>query len=395
MSDSTLAQTATRIHDIEVSAVAPPASARLLSLDVFRGITIAAMLLVNNPGTWSAVYPPLRHAEWHGWTPTDLIFPFFLFIVGVAMAFSFGKLIEQGADRGTLLWKSAKRAAILFGLGLLMHSYPWVGYDWSTLRIPGVLQRIALAFLAASVVVLWTGQRGRIVTAAALLLGYWAVMTLVPLSGGAAGVLEPGQDLGAYVDRAVFGTEHLWASSRTWDPEGLLSTLPAVGTVLLGVLAGGWLRSRRPSTEIVRGLVVAGTIGVALGLLWDAVFPINKALWTSSFVMLTAGLGALGLALCYWLVDVKGYRKWAFPFVVFGVNAIAAYFLSGLMARQLDMTRVGADGAETSLKGWIFQNVFASWLSPVNASLAFGVSFVLFWMGVMWLFYRRKIFIKV
>jgi predicted acyltransferase len=395
MSDTTLAQTPTRIHDIEVSAVAPPASSRLLSLDVFRGVTIAAMLLVNNPGTWSAVYPPLRHAEWHGWTPTDLIFPFFLFIVGVAMAFSFGKLIAQGADRRTLLWKSAKRAAILFGLGLLMHSYPWVGYDWSHLRIPGVLQRIALAFLAASVVVLWAGQRGRIVTAAVLLLGYWAVMTLVPVPGGAAGVLEPGQDLGAYVDRAVFGTDHLWASSRTWDPEGLLSTLPAVGTVILGVLAGEWLRSRRPSGEIVRGLVAAGAVGVALGLLWGALFPINKALWTSSFVVLTAGLGALGLALCYWLVDLKGYRKWAFPFVVFGVNAIAAYFLSGLMARQLDMTRVGEAGAETSLKGWIFDNVFASWLSPVNASLAFGLSFVLFWMGVMWVFYRRRIFIKV
>jgi predicted acyltransferase len=383
------------VPTVEVSSVAPAPSERLLSLDVFRGITIAAMLLVNNPGTWAAVYPPLRHAEWHGWTPTDLIFPFFLFIAGVAMAFSFAKLLARGESRGRLLAKSAKRAAILFGLGLVLHSYPWIGFDWSQLRIPGVLQRIALAFLGASVVVLWAGTRGRVIAIASLLLGYWAVMSWVPVPGVGAGVLEPGQDVGAYIDRAIFGTSHLWESSRTWDPEGLLSTLPAVASVLLGVLVGEWLRSGRSRTRIVALLAAAGAAGVIAGLLWDQLFPINKALWTSSFVVFTAGMGALGLALCYWLVDSKGYRRWTLPFTVFGVNAITAYFLSSLMAQAMGMAFPGSNGSVTTVKEWVFDNVFASWLSPINASLAFALVFVLFWMGVMWLFYRRRIFIKV
>src|SRR5690606_5526407 len=192
-----------------------------------------------------AVYPPLRHAEWHGWTPTDLIFPFFLFIVGVAMTFSLGKQLERGEGRGRILLRATRRAGVLFLLGLVLHSYPWIGFDWGALRIPGVLQRIALAFLGAAAVFLWTGWRGRAAVAAGLMVSYWAVLSLVPVPGGRAGVLEPGQDLGAYVDRAVFGTSHLWSQSRTWDPEGLLSTLPAVATVLLGVLAGQWLRSGR------------------------------------------------------------------------------------------------------------------------------------------------------
>ena len=374
---------------------APSPSGRLHALDVFRGITIAAMLLVNNPGTWSAIYPPLRHAEWHGWTPTDLIFPFFLFIVGVAMVFSFGRMLETGQTRGDLFRKSAKRAAILFGLGLVLHSYPWVGFDYSHLRIPGVLQRIALAFLAASMVVLWLGPKGRLATVALLLLAYWAVMIWVPVPGVGAGILQPGQDPGAWLDRSVFGTNHLWESSRTWDPEGLLSTLPAVATVLLGVFAGEWLRSKRPSPETTRGLLFAGTAGVVVGLAWDLAFPINKPLWTSSYVVFTAGMAALALALCYWLVDVRGYRAWTLPFLVFGVNAITAYFLSSLMAQVLDSVRLGTDGADTSVKGWIYENAFASWLSPVNASLGFALSFVLFWMAVMWVLYRQRIFIKV
>jgi predicted acyltransferase len=215
----------------------------------------------------------------------------------------------------------------------------------------------------------------------------------VPVPGVGAGVLQPGQDLGAYVDRAVFGTEHLWASSRTWDPEGLLSTLPAVASVLLGVFAGEWLRSRRDPGAVVRGLLVAGLIGVVAGLAWDLVFPINKALWTSSFVVFTAGMASLALAGCYWIVDVKGHRRWAFPFTVFGVNAIAAYFLSSLFAREIGMPRLGGDQA--TLKGWVYEHAFASWLSPVNASLAFGLSFVLLWMLVMWGFYRKGIFVKV
>ena len=382
-----------RVPALRVTGDVPAPAGRLHSLDVFRGATIAGMLLVNNPGTWSAVYPPLRHAEWHGWTPTDLIFPFFLFIVGVAMTYSLGKQLAAGESRTTVLLRATRRAAVLFGLGLVLHSYPWIGFDWGELRIPGVLQRIALAFLGATVVYLWTGWRGRAAAAAALMLGYWAVMSWVPVPGGRAGVLEPGEDLGAYIDRAVFGTDHLWASSRTWDPEGLLSTLPAVATVLLGVLAGQWLRSGRTGGAVARGLLAAGAAGVVVGLLWDVAFPINKALWTSSFVALTAGLGAITLAACYWVIDVKGYRRWALPFTVLGMNAITAYFLSSLMAQEIGMPRLA--GTPDTLKGWIFENAFASWLAPMNASLAFALCFVALWVVVMWGFYRKGIFVKV
>ena len=393
MSETMLEQGRAKIPAPELSSVTLPAGERLLSLDVFRGITIAAMLLVNNPGDWGAVYGQLEHAVWNGWTFTDLIFPSFLFIVGVSMTYSFGKLLAKGRSRGSIMAKSAKRAAIIFGLGLVLAAYPWIGYDYSHLRIPGVLQRIALAFLLATPLVLWTGWRTRVGVAAALLLGYWAVMTLVPVPGVGAGVLEKGQDVGAYIDRAIFGTAHLWESSRTWDPEGMLGTFPAVVTVLLGVFAGEWLRSGRSGGVLVRGLLAAGVVGVIAGMAWGARFPINKALWTSSYVLLAGGLAAVALAACYWLVDLRGYRRWATPFVVFGANAIATYFLSGLMANEIDMPRLA--GEPSAVKGWVFEHLYASWLSPYHASLAFAVSFVLLWMGIMWVFYRRRVFIKV
>jgi len=373
------------------NAVTGPAPTRLVSLDAFRGVTIAGMLLVNNPGSWSAIHPPLAHAAWHGWTPTDLIFPFFLFIVGVAITFSFASRTERGDNRGALMRNAMRRAAILFGLGLLLHGFP--NYlDLSTLRIPGVLQRIALAYLAASAIVLYLGQRGRVIATAALLLGYWAVMTLVPVPGGSAGVLEPGQDIGAWIDRAVFGTDHLWRSARTWDPEGLLSTLPAIATVLLGVFAGSWLRSDRDPAHRAVGLFRAGNAGIVLGLMWHPLFPINNNLWTSSYTVFTAGMACHFLAVCYWFIDVKGYRRWAQPFVIFGVNAIAAFFLSGLFARLLGM--IPAPGG-TTLKGFIYNTIFTPLLSPPNASLAFAIAFVLLWLGIMTVFYRRRIFIKV
>lgn len=368
---------------------APPT--RLLSLDIFRGMTIAGMLVVNNPGSWASIHPPLRHATWHGWTPTDLIFPFFLFIVGVAMTFSLGKALAQGASRRTVLARAARRAAILFALGLVLHSYPWYGYDFSQLRIPGVLQRIAIAFLLAVPLLLWGGVRARVAAAVTLLLGYWAAMSWIPVPGVGAGVWEPGQDLGAYLDRLVFGTEHLWKQSVTWDPEGLLSTLPAVATVLLGTFAGDWLRSDRPGSEKVLGLLAAGALGIALGLVWDRVFPINKPLWTSSYVIFTGGMALVAFGICYWMADLKGYRRWGFPFQLFGVNAIAAFFLSSLGARVITQIPVG----ETTLKGWLYATVFVPNLSPVNASLAFALSYTLFWLGVMGVLYWRRIFIKV
>ena len=375
---------------VAADPVAGPAAGRLLSLDAFRGVTIAGMLLVNNPGTWSAIHPPLAHAPWHGWTPTDLIFPFFLFIVGVSMTFSFASRAGRGDDRRALMLNAMRRAAVLFALGLVLHGFP--NYlDIADLRIPGVLQRIALAYLVASAIVLYLGRNAQVMAAAALLLGYWAVMMLVPVPGGSAGVLEPGLDIGAYIDRAIFGTNHLWSQARTWDPEGLLSTLPAVGTVLLGVFAGAWLRSGRDAPTKAVGLFLAGNIGLVLGLMWHPLFPINKNLWTSSYVVFTAGMACHFLAVCYWLIDVKGYRRWATPFVIFGVNAIAAFFLSGLFARILTMIPAGG----TTLKGLLYGTLFEPFLSPVNASLAYAIGFVLLWLGIMTVFYRRGVFIKV
>ncbi len=365
---------------------------RLVSLDVFRGITIAAMLLVNNPGSWSHIHPPLRHAEWHGWTPTDLIFPFFLFIVGVAMTYSFGKRLRAGADRRRLLGKAARRAVVLVVLGLLLHAFPWWNLDPGSLRLPGVLQRIGVAYFAASVVVLYTNSKGQVAATFALLLGYWAIMALVPVPGYGAGSLTPEGNPGAYLDRLVFGTDHLWQYSRTWDPEGLLSTLPAVASVLMGVLAGQWIRSPRAPARTTAGLVTAGVAAIAVGALWGTIFPINKNIWTSSYAVFTSGMALCFLAICYWVVDVRRWRAWTGPFVFFGMNAIAAYFLSGIFARITTMIEV-ADGV--SLKTWVYEHLFASWAGPVNGSLAYALAFVLIWLGPMWVLYRKRIFLKV
>lgn len=388
MADSTLSSAASTPSSAPVSG---GVGGRLHSLDVFRGLTIAGMLLVNNPGSWGAVYPPLLHAEWHGWTPTDLIFPFFLFIVGVSIAFSFARAQERGASRGEIMRKAAIRSAKLIVLGLVLHAFPWWRLDLATLRIPGVLQRIGLAFLVASAIVLWTSRRGRASAVVLILFGYWAALELVPVPGSGPGNLEPGQDLGAYIDRAIFGTAHLWSQSRTWDPEGLFSTIPAVATVLIGVFVGEWLRSGRSKEDKVRGMLLAGVIAIAAGLLWGTVFPINKPLWTSSYVVFTGGAALVGLGLCYWSLDLSGHRRWGYPFYLFGVNAIAAFFLSSLFARIIGMSWGGAP----SPKAVVYEPLFTSWLSPHNASLSFALSFVLLWTVVMWGFHRAGWYWKV
>jgi predicted acyltransferase len=388
MSD-TLAATRPLAPDLEPAV--PPRPERLVSLDVFRGAMVAAMLLVNNPGTWSAIYDPLEHAAWHGWTPTDLIFPFFLFIVGVSMAFSVLPRLEAGDAPGGLFARAAKRSAILVLLGLLLTAFPYYNLDLAHLRLPGVLQRIGLAFLLASAVVLFTRHRTQVGITAALLLGYWAAMMLVPVPGYGPGDLSKDGNLAAYVDRAVLGTDHLWKTAKTWDPEGLLSTLPAVATVLLGVFAGRWMRSGRSTADRLVGLFLAGTAAVTAGWMWNEVFPVNKALWTSSYVLLTAGLALHALAVCYWMVDVRGWRRWATPFVWFGMNAIAAFFLSGIVARLLGMIKPGG----VALKQRIFEAAFDSWLPAHDASLAFALCFVALFTGLMGLMYRRQLFIKV
>lgn len=370
----------------------PPAD-RLVSLDVFRGITIAGMVLVNNPGTWSAIYWPLGHAAWHGWTPTDLVFPFFLFIVGVAITLAFGRRVETGGTKRDLYIKVIKRTLIIFGIGLFLNAFPY--FNFSELRIPGVLQRIAVCYFFASIIFLNTKWHTQVIITIALLIVYWLMMMLIPAPGYAAGDLSKEGSLASFIDRVVFG-KHVWAQAKVYDPEGLLSTIPALATTLMGVLTGHWLRSRKTAYEKVAGMFVVGAACVAIGWALNSFFPINKALWTSSYVLFTGGLALQFLALCYWIIDIKGYRRWAKPFEVFGLNAIALYVGAGLMAELLGVIKLtGPDGTKIPLQSWIYNNLFASWASPINASLAFALTFVLVWLALMWILYRRKIFLKV
>ncbi len=366
----------------------PTETQRLVSLDVFRGITIAGMVLVNNPGSWEHIYWPLEHAAWHGWTPTDLVFPFFLFIVGVSITLALGKRLEFGGSNRDVYLKIIKRTLIIFAIGLFLNGIPY--FNLAELRIPGVLQRIALCYFFASIIFLNTKIRTQIAILIGLLLGYWLLVKFVPAPGYAAGDLTKEGSLPSYVDRVVFGT-HVWAQAKVYDPEGLLSTVPALATTLIGVLTGHWLRTEKTRYEKAAGMFVVGAICVAIGWAWNAFFPINKALWTSSYVLFTGGLGLQFLAFCYWLIDIKGYRRWAKPFEVFGLNAIALYVVADLIAVSLGLIKVG----EGSLGGWIYDRVFASWASPVNASLAFAICFVLVCLGLMWILYRRRIFLKV
>ena len=368
-------------------------STRLISLDVFRGLTIAGMVLVNNPGSWATIYWPLAHAEWHGWTPTDLVFPFFLFIVGVAIPLAFGRRREEGGTQRDLHLKVIRRSLIIFALGLFLNGFPY--FRLATIRIPGVLQRIAICYFIASLIFLKTRLRTQLIITAALLILYCVLMNYISAPGFGPGDLSKEGSLASFIDRVLLG-RHIWSQGKVYDPEGLLSTIPAIATTLLGILTGQWLRAERDAYEKVAGLFVAGATCVMLGWAWNPFFPINKALWTSSYVFFTGGLALQLLALCYWVVDIKNYRRWAWPFVVFGVNAIALFVGTGLMAKLMGLIKVPlGDGTRVSLQGWIYRGAFASWLPPYRASLAYAICFILLWLFLMWLLYRKKIFIKV
>lgn len=376
-----------------VTAGLPAERQRLISLDVFRGITIAAMILVNDPGSWSAVYPPLLHAEWNGWTPTDLVFPFFLFIMGTAMELSFASRRESvGRDSAkSMMLHVLYRSVIIFVLGLFLHIFPF--YPWHRIRIMGVLQRIAVCYLFAGLIALKTTVKSRIAVIAALLFGYWALMMLVPVPGYGAGHLDQDGNLAAYLDRAIMGG-HLW--KPTWDPEGLLSTLPAIATTLLGSFVGLWLRSPASQLKKLCGLLIAGAAGLALGELWNVWFPINKNIWTSSYVIFTAGFACVLLALCYWLIEMKQWKAWAWPLVVLGKNAIAAFVFSVLLAKILLIVKFfSPDGKRVSLWTYIYQHLFAPLGSPRFSSLLFALAFVLVCWLAMLVLYRRKIFLKI
>jgi len=378
------------------------APTRLLSLDVFRGLTIAGMLLVNDPGSWGAIYPPLEHAAWHGWTPTDLIFPFFLFIVGVTTHLSLGSRRARGATDRDIVLQILRRGAIIILLGWLMAGFPYYPLTRITaIRIGGVLPRIGVCYIAGALLTMKTTLKQQVVILAVLLYGYWFLQTLVPVPGqneiGALLLDRPDATLSAWLDRTVLGLPHLWVGSVTWDPEGILSTIPAIGTVILGVFTGRWLtRKQVPMAERLNAMFVVGSIAMMVGLMWNWSFPINKNLWTSSYVMFTGGMAAVALAACVWLVDVRMIRWWTRPFVIYGTNPILAYVGSGVMARIIySLIKVPYGGRIVSLQTAIYEAAFASWLAPRNASLAFAVCIVLFWLGILTVLYRRKIFLKV
>jgi predicted acyltransferase len=448
-------------------------------------MTIAGMVLVNNPGT-SPVYWPLDHAEWHGLTPTDWIFPFFLFIVGTAIPMALGRYrsepgaVATGSPRTSpyskiftrsvsiyllgaaisvlpffqfttsdapeplkllvwLLWAAALlflllrnlrvagilAACAMFGIaGLNLAGYNIVGYDFSTMRIMGVLQRIAVCYLAASLIYLHTNWRQQIYIAVALLLGYWVLMTTVPVPGCEVTTIDDKAcNLAAYLDRLILTENHIWRFGKVYDPEGLLSTIPAIATTISGILLGTWLKSvppaiaggelspqRRGDAETEQGaarsdgriekaasIFFTGTVLLALGLIWNGYFPMNKSLWTSSYVLATSGLALLVFGCCYWLVDIKGYSRWSWPFRVFGANALALFVFSGIFARMISAFKVAytAEGKGISAQKWVVDNVFLQLFQPINASLAFAITFILFWLFLMWLLYRKGIYVKV
>ena len=387
----------------EIAGAQPVAGAqRLVSLDAFRGATIAAMLLVNNPGSWSNVYAQLDHAHWNGWTFTDLIFPFFLWIVGVSMTFSFASRRGRGAGSGELLRHVLLRSVIIFGLGLFLAAFPFGllpahHFALTTLRIPGVLQRIAVCYAVAGAIGLHTGWRGQLAWTGGLLAAYWLMVMLIPVPGYGAGVLEPTGSLAWWVDSHVLAG-HTWSGAPApgFDPEGIVSTLPAVATTLFGLLAGQVMRSPASQKEKTLRLLVGGAALITIGLLMNRWLPINKNLWTSSYAVFMAGGAAVVMAIFYWFIDVRGYRRWPTPFVIYGMNAIVLFVLAGVVGRLLNLIAwTGADGSSVTLKGFIYRHGFAPLASPINASLLFACAFVLTHFAVAWALWRKRWFVKI
>lgn len=381
------------------------ANNRLISLDAFRGFTIASMVLVNNPGDWGHLYSQLAHAKWNGWTFTDWIFPFFLFICGVSMTLSLSRRAETGENKAQLLRQLFNRATLIFLIGCVLNLIP--NFNFSTVRIPGVLQRIALCTMLAAPIVLYFNWRQQCLWIAALFAIYTGLMLIVPVADVdgriAAGVLEPGRDFGAYVDRLLLDG-HLWVQSRAWDPEGLVSTLPALCTQLFGVLTGRWLLSACSKAEKTVWMMIAGLASLWVGAIIDATFmPINKSLWTVSFSIFMTGWGLLMFAVFYWLIDGnesptvrEQSQRWLQPFTIYGMNALFIFAFSGFVAKMLGYIKFAQDGGGMiSLKGALYAPLQSLPISAVNASLTFAILFNLAMLLVAWFMWKKKWFVKV
>jgi predicted acyltransferase len=426
---------------------------RIISLDVLRGITIMMMILVNNPGSWGNIFAPLEHAEWNGCTPTDLVFPFFIFILGAAIPLA---MVTKVLNQQTFI-KILTRSLRIISLGLFLGFYGKIelfdlsGYTlliskliitgivayvllgnfeqkiklvlvltlffififlafsgikaYSEVRLPGVLQRIGIVYFFASLVYLKTGIKGQIITAALLLLGYWAAMTLIPVPGFGHANLDKGTNLAGWIDNLLL-ENHLWAFSKTWDPEGILSTIPAIANGIVGLLVGQLLNSSLVNKDKVLKMFGTGVVLLILGLIWNQFFPMNKSLWTSSFVLYTAGFATLFLAVFYYVIDIKGYKNWTTPILFWGVNPMIVFFLSGILPRVLSSIKVANPafvmgnleeipeqiGVQEYLNKFCIVPYFDD---PKVASLMWALLNVAFWSVVLWYFYKKKLFFKV
>ncbi len=366
---------------------------RLLSLDVFRGMTVAAMILVNNPGSWDSVYPPLLHAHWNGCTPTDMIFPFFLFIVGVSIHFAYRTKKSEGLGK-KVFFKILKRSLILFGLGIFLAWFPVFSLERLVIiRIPGVLQRISLVFFFCSLIYFTTDWLTQIRIALILLLGYFLLMTLVPVPDFGPANLEPETNLAAWLDRLLLGG-HLWTQSKTWDPEGLLSTVPAIASGIIGMLTGQMFSNINDAGERVSWMFLTGAILIISGLAWGLIFPINKSLWTSSFVLYTGGIAMQFLAACHWLIDRLGFKRWSQPFVYYGTNAIFVFAASAILVKTLIRLKVDEEG-KVSWWSYLYSSLYASWLPPKIGSLLFAISLFVLFLIILWQMHKRNILIKI
>jgi predicted acyltransferase len=369
------------------SDLQPKKPGRLLSLDVFRGATMALMVLVNNGGGPGS-YPQLEHSEWNGWTLTDTVFPSFLWIVGVSIALSLSKRLAAGVSRSTIIAQTFRRAAILYCLGLLVYLYPT--FQFGTMRLLGVLQRIAICYLVASLIYLTSSLRGQILWLLGLLTGYWMLMKLVPVPGFGTGHLDVQGNFAHYIDRLVLG-RHNYSETKSWDPEGIVSTLPSIATVLFGILAARILQWRRDIAARSSWLFVIGGLLLVAALICNQWLPINKKLWSVSFCLWMAGLDFTVFAGALWVIDGEGYRRFTKPFSIIGMNAIAIYMVSELLAETLGMIRVGGG----SLQAWIYRTAYASWAAPADASLLYALSYVLLMFGIAYGMYRKGWFLKV
>lgn len=366
-------------------------SNRLISLDVLRGITILFMILVNTPGSWKFVYAPLRHAEWHGCTPTDLVFPFFMFIVGVSTWFSLSKY-QNGVSKDLTI-KILKRTVIIFLIGFCLNLFPL--FDFGTVRVMGVLQRIAIAYGLGGIICVYFKRAKLLIVLIISLLGYWALLFF----GSEVAPYSLEGNIVRRFDLFVLGEQHIYKGfGIPFDPEGLLSSIPAVGTVILGYLVGQLLSNEKSNLLQIKKLLIYGVCLAVLGLIWDLVFPINKALWTSSYVIYTGGLAMLFLAFLIYIIDFKGYKTWAMPFIHFGTNPLFIFVLSGLYVKTISyLIRVPASNSEgfVSAYAYLYNDIFVPIAGNMNGSLLFAVSHIIVFWFICFLLYRSKIFIKI